>query len=86
MAIYGYSVCEKPQPEADELLKFCADGLNLKSEDDRVIFRTRVMHAFRIAKLAAVNRLLNERKRTNYDARYQLAREYLIRRRREGVW
>jgi hypothetical protein len=86
MPIYGYSVCEKPQPEADALLASCAEGLNFKDEDDRVIFRTRVMQAFRVSKLAAVNKLLNERKRTNYDARYQLAREYLIRRRREGAW
>ncbi len=74
------------QPEADSALLPLTNGLDLKVEQDRASFRTRVMTAYRSAKLSAVNRLLHEPRRSNYEAQMQLAREFLIRRRREGVW
>jgi len=86
MAIFGFSVAEKPRPEADAELASAAEGLNLKDEQDRAFFRVRVHHLTRTWPVSRINALLNERKRSRYDASYQLSREFLIRRRREGAW
>jgi len=82
----AYDKTHKPNTLADQELGLAAVGIDFKDEQERARFRQRVAFDFRNMKISHINRLLSEPKRSRYDATRQLAKEYMLRRRREGVW